>query len=567
MTTDATFKLPRRTGSAADVLEAIGAAHVICHIAGVSEEAVRLVLVNDVFEIRVKGAGGPQQPIAPLFPYFKADENDQVQPMRGEVYDYAADRKRNEERKKTEEASMKNQKPKVNRGRRARVTARAALSEEQEDRGRASSRWPTYNGLQSLTKGGFQGEWNKTWSLLDGMDENQSKTMAAALFRNLHAAPTPLDDLVTLAQHLNAIAAKGANGAKPGAVKRDNIKSSRLGEWFKSIAFDRCTFVRRVGDDIRMWIPIPRDIALSALTAARRKFEETAWRPGDIKQDVLAAIDFATALAMHWLERKQPPRRRANVVVRALESITYKDMGGGYVVMNITAYGIPGWVDLPDEAALEVYLQALAAFRSAASSLNEEHSDDVSALSALRDALGANGAAPLLRFFVEYAAFVQRRVDSGFAYRFDDGVLDAVLGGIQKMLDGIVHNQGFRNLATAIRKATVGEQWHKREGRQVYEIHYGLFMDLRRALSRRTEFVAELATFVARYNAENARIAETHRENGRLRARVSDSDLDAVVHLIDAHGSELVGSLLCAYGSATERETETDATTSSAATA
>ena len=120
----------------------------------------------------------------------------------------------------------------------------------------------------------------------------------------------------------------------------------------------------------------------------------------------------------------------------------------------------------------------------------------------------------------------------------------------------IVQKEGFRAVAAAIRRATVSEQFHKaRTGKQGYEIHYGLFQDLRQKARFKPQVVALLSEFIASYNYENARHAEQATRSGRggderHRPQVTQHHLDELVELLDRFGPEVVTMLLIAYGSA-----------------
>ena len=550
MNTTATFSIPGEIGSPAEVLQALGAAFVIQQLADVAPEHVRISAEGSGFRIDLRGADAPRRVLEPIIPYFRAKDGEAMPvPNRGEVYDYAADKRKSEERK----AAAKTQ------GRKGRRAGRKpeAPTEEQEDRGTPSRRWPLYSAIQPLTKGSFQDEWNETWRVLDQLSADDATNLASEAWkylRGMSEVPTLPADKITLAQHLNPTAAKGGNRSKPDSVKRDNLSGRRFTEWLKMIGLDRLGIMRRVEGDVRMWVPIPFDIGLDALIAAHTRFHANPWRQGNVKQDILTALDFADGLVRHWLSQKAPPRRRVNRTVRGVSVADFKNMGGGFNVMNVTEYGLPGWIVLNTLADIEAYLGALESFRRAARCLDESHSDEIAVLTSLREAIGAETARPLLDFFTDYAVFVQRAgAQSRYVSRFSVDGLDPVLEGVSSMLSDIIRDEGFRNIATAIRKATVTEQFHKKNNNKVYDIHYGLFADLRRAGRKPGEFISRLSAFVSTYNAENARISEAGREQGRPRARVSAADLDAIIRLVEVHGSELVAHLLCAYGSATEK--------------
>jgi hypothetical protein len=114
-------------------------------------------------------------------------------------------------------------------------------------------------------------------------------------------------------------------------------------------------------------------------------------------------------------------------------------------------------------------------------------------------------------------------------------------------LEEIIDNAGFINIATAIRKATINQQYQKSiTGANPFEIRYSLAQDWKRRANYPEQFIVALSDFVQSYNAENARHAE--QKVGSKRADITIEDLKQVVALIDKNGSELVGMLLLAFG-------------------
>ena len=109
----------------------------------------------------------------------------------------------------------------------------------------------------------------------------------------------------------------------------------------------------------------------------------------------------------------------------------------------------------------------------------------------------------------------------------------------------IISDEGFLNLATAIRKATVNAQYRKAQGKREWDVKYGLAQNWKRVVEQPDKLVAEISDFVQQYNAENARHAEESKER---RSSITTRDLDQVLDLIKKYGSYLVGMLLLAYG-------------------
>ena len=114
-------------------------------------------------------------------------------------------------------------------------------------------------------------------------------------------------------------------------------------------------------------------------------------------------------------------------------------------------------------------------------------------------------------------------------------------------LSRILESPGFQNIAYAIRQATVTAQYRKQQGDRRYDVRYGLGQQLARKAAYSQEFVAELADFLAKYNAENAQVMENR--PGPYRRSIRTSDIDDVIGLIDEFDdSRLICSLLVAYG-------------------
>ncbi|HRE48634.1 MAG TPA: hypothetical protein PLD47_12990 [Aggregatilineales bacterium] len=125
----------------------------------------------------------------------------------------------------------------------------------------------------------------------------------------------------------------------------------------------------------------------------------------------------------------------------------------------------------------------------------------------------------------------------------------------EKGLHSILKNEGFKNIAAAIRQSTVSPQFAKaKESRPRYDIRYGLNQGLARKGRYPDEFVTALSEFIHKYNAENAQVLERSTKVGNpedrrfFRRDVTTSDLEAIIALIDEYGAPLIANLLIAYG-------------------
>ncbi len=111
----------------------------------------------------------------------------------------------------------------------------------------------------------------------------------------------------------------------------------------------------------------------------------------------------------------------------------------------------------------------------------------------------------------------------------------------------ILQNEGFQNIAYAIRHSTVVPQGRKARGNKpVVDVRYGLGQQLARKAAYPADFLAEIAEFIHLYNAENAQLRENKRNP--FRKNITTADIEALTELVDRFGSKVVCNLLVAYG-------------------
>ena len=119
-----------------------------------------------------------------------------------------------------------------------------------------------------------------------------------------------------------------------------------------------------------------------------------------------------------------------------------------------------------------------------------------------------------------------------------------------KLYSEIMQNEGFRNIAYAIRHSTVSLQKAKRLRKPATDIRYGLGQQLARKAAYPADFLAELSEFLHLYNAENAQLRE--KDRNPFRKDVRTEDIEEIVDLVDRFGSKVVCNMLVAFGYATE---------------
>jgi hypothetical protein len=372
---------------------------------------------------------------------------------------------------------------------------------------------------------------------------------------------------VTPVQILNPSMGKGVNRTKADrADLLQNPKSFWLLEYFKFWGMRLAGLPRfvRGGGDRKTYVLCPRNVTLETLGRVYRPFNAVLWPNTAIKMDVLAALRYTDVFLEQWLAGQLPdtPFESAQPGdhVSGLAVAFYKDMGNASTVLNLAEIGIPQWMAVDTQAHAHTYRALLEEQRQIVSSLDEDRGDQYRLLQRYRDFLSGRTLQPFFAFVASYANLTMSRMERGqWAPRFTTDHLEVLIMATEEKLTPILENEGFRNIAAAIRKSTVIPQYFKaRNKKGPYDIRYGLGNDLLRRAAYPEQFIQALSDFLHEYNRETAQIHERYKGQPPVRrATVTTDDIAQVVALIDTYGSPTVANLLVAFGYAREpREPE-----------
>ena len=366
----------------------------------------------------------------------------------------------------------------------------------------------------------------------------------------------------TAAQIYNPSQGKGQNRAKADKLQMDNIKDALwLVEWLKAVGFYHAALTKQLRGvkDRKTYVLAPAEIDLGESDKIMHAFQGRMARAETaIRSDVLASIRYTQAMLQFTRQREGASlkarlfkHRQPSRVVSGFYSAFYKDLGQSVATMNLSFIGLPGWVRVEGESDVEDALNVLAEHEAVVRQFDESHGDDYNLLLLYRDFLSGNNLRPFFEFTTAYSGYLisQRERPGGYAQPFTTTNLRRLIMNNQEgpRLSKILETPGFQNIAYAIRQATVTAQYRKQQGDRRYDVRYGLGQQLARKAAYPNEFIAELADFLAKYNAENAQVMENR--PGPYRRSIRTSDIDDIVALIDEFGeSRLICNLLVAYG-------------------
>ncbi len=370
---------------------------------------------------------------------------------------------------------------------------------------------------------------------------------------------------------------------------------------FKGFLEGAAPQVIKESKDRKTYVLQPKEIAIESLQATMRTFRAVLWPSSAVKLDILASLRLAQIFIEQYKRLfeqnsilKTWRRGKITNLASGFEVSFYKDLGSAYATMNVSELRLPDWLPRPEnsmavqvaEALLSEHIYLIQHIHTAK---GDEGAEEYELLRFYRDFLSGHDLRPFWQFTTAYSGYlISARHQGRFMPAFTlEGLENLVMHEKHSdiPLTEITQNPGFRRIAYAIRRATVDAQYRSaQKGDRTYEIRYGLGQDLMRKVHHRNDFLAALNEFLFQYNAETARedekaaraIAnETHksfhtltgddRRARHLRLMVDMKEIDEVMTLIDRSQSpELIGSLLVAYGYASDFPAKKEAETQDA---
>jgi hypothetical protein len=556
------LEIPKETNTYADALFAAGTASLLKEIFGDTGEPSIKDRGNS-FILEVDSPNGfarlnDFQRFSAGYPFIKQKEDEEIPIGVEEVFDYP-------QQKKIEE--IWNNFRKETGKKKGKITADSrSIGIEQPSEPHIDLR--LHKIMASMRKG-----WKSDKEFYRFLIDNREITTNAALNHIKDMARMPIEypedesnlqKVVTGCQVLMPVGGKGVNRSKPDSTGKAGFPSEFLdwfSEWMKYRGMYKSLLAYRNEDDFKFFVIMPVDISYTALKRIRDElFKENLW--GGIKLDIQAILTLAQILIKHSKEYdpkngifsilKRPP----NKIISGLSQAYFQSMGTAASLMNYSFLGLPGWFDIGDSETAVEFWNVLEEHKICTRSLNEKHSDDIPLLEKYRQFLSSGDYEIFLDFLSLYGPYIMRNREQGNIWikQFTVHNLGRLFCMNQDYSE-IVSNEGFLNLAAAIRKATVNAQYRKAQGTRAWDIKYGLAQDWKRVAQQPDKLVAAISDFVQQYNAENARHAEQSKER---RSNITTRDLDHILDLIKKHGSYLVGMLLLAYGYARESREDED---------
>ena len=359
-------------------------------------------------------------------------------------------------------------------------------------------------------------------------------------------------------QVVNPGMGKGGNRSKASGLGIGGLNAFWLPEYLKFVGLYQTAVPRvvRGEKDRKTYVLQPNTLSWRTHKQVFPEFQKAMYAQTAVKMDILTSLTYCKTYLTEWNNVQAGKRRRSrgnpHNHVAAIETIYYKHLGSAHATLNLSSLALPEWLgaDITTREQAQIVLDLLAEHNFVIYRLDEKKGNEYNLLLAYRHFLSGRDLQKFYQFMGGYSTHLMSEMAKGNnPPQFSVTNLEVLIMAHdeKKKLSAIIQNEGFRNIAEAIRRSTVIPQGQKARGRDsLYEIRYGLGSKLLRHAQYNESFIQELSQFMHDYNRENARKLETRKQ--QFRSNITMDDIEAIVTLIDQYKAPTIANLLVAFG-------------------
>jgi gluconate kinase len=354
---------------------------------------------------------------------------------------------------------------------------------------------------------------------------------------------------------------KGINRIKTDSVNLSNVKNDWFREYFKFAGIIDSGIIKylKVGKsyDIKCYVPDLKELDYHLFVRLNQKFckvMKTEGTHNSVKFDDISLLRYCFL----FIELKKEKNEEDSILllespkmnINGFYTAYFKDMGQNKSITNISYLELPDFVKIENDNDYEIWLNILQEHIDNIRSIEEKESGTGELLQKYREFITRSSIDILFDFLSSYSVYLLQRISKNKFYKyFDLKNMEVLIEKMSKQYSNIIQNEGVKNIATAIRRATLTASFNKgKKERLQYPVHYGMAQELKLKSLQKDSLIVYLSQFIAEYNTENMRMRERKPDDNYLRKDVSDSDIAELVKLIDEYSSEIVGNLIAAIG-------------------
>lgn len=359
-------------------------------------------------------------------------------------------------------------------------------------------------------------------------------------------------------QVVNPGMGKGGNRSKATGLGIGGLNAFWVPEYLKFAGFYQAAIPRvvRGEKDRKTYVLRPNKLNWSTHKRVFGVFQKAMFAQTAVKMDILTSLTYCQTYLTEWnnVQTGKIRRSRGNPHnhVAAIETIYYKHLGSAHATLNLSNLALPEWIgaDITTREQAQTFLDLLAEHNFVIFRLDEKKGDEYNLLLAYRHFLSGRDLSMFYQFMGGYSAHLMSELAKGNnPPQFSVTNLEVLIMAHdeENKLAEIIQNEGFRNIAEAIRRSTVIPQGQKARGRDsLYDIRYGLGSKLLRHAQYNESFIQELSQFMHDYNHETVRKHETRKQI--FRSYITIDDIEEIVRLIDKYNAPTIAHLLVAFG-------------------
>jgi hypothetical protein len=404
--------------------------------------------------------------------------------------------------------------------------------------------------------------------LYSTLDDNTQKAKKV-----LKQSGGKFDEIKSL-QMLNPHQVKGVNKEKASGISMGSENALWIREYLKIIGCFKVIFVRPIQVSSKTWDTkiyalCPKDIDYHRLSLLHNSFKPSLRGVTSLKLDIISILLFCKTFIENIEEFKtEKPFLRSyqpHSYIGGFSTAYLKKLGTSESVSNISFLQLPDFIEVKDKITADGWINILDEHRKIFSNDSvKEAGLGLYILQSYRMFITTCSIDNFLESLSTYSELLIQEISKEhyYFYPFSQSLLehffklteDFYMKTVTKPLYPIFQNEGFKNIAKAIRSSTISIQYTPKAQR-VYEIKYGMAQDLKRKSAYRNELVEYIMEFATSYNAENARTKERRDDKFKTRSNIKQQDIEDLILLLDEYNdSSLIGKLLCAYGYALDRK-------------
>jgi hypothetical protein len=552
-----TFKIQKKSGTYAELLEAYGLANLLQKISDTKNLDMKISLVaneDSSYEVRL------DKPLPdnaldkidyfPLFKYIKQEANSDVHQY-VDYYDYPTEKRWKKEKDDRLTKIYKESKGQERKREIERIetifTTQKPISQEYDVIAQiiTPNNFPGFNKLYQnfhTNKDFFVQFIREILNYYADISYNGKEL--EKLIKSLSFSKT-----VTAIQLYNPSQGQGVNKRKADGLNRKNFDSLWICETMKisgALSDMICQLVK-VGTsyDLKVFVPEYKEVRYQFKSKLIPDFKKRLKGNTPIKIDVLNILLLTQMIIKHagYMGLR---RKKVKNIVSGLHSVYQKDLGNNKAVVNIGFIQVPNFIEISNREENEAWIELLEEQKKIIDGISELGST-TQGLMLYRNFISGGNIKSFFRFIHWYAIHLSMS-NKKYVRPFSIETLNKFYYSMDtpelRLLE-IITNDGFKAVAKAIRKSTVSLQYTPKENRK-YEVRYGTAQTLQNKSKSKEDLATYVGEFITLYNAETAREAE--KTGNSLRRHIRDNELGAFYALLDKFPAKLVGALLASYG-------------------